>query len=97
MSVLIWGTSMGQLKLIGKGKYSSVYEHPCKVDYVLILSRDKFKEMLGDASNYFSDACLVHIPELTYVGALEGASVYECKLYARLTKKHWPKAYADYL
>lgn len=88
---------MGRLNRIGRGAYSTVYEHPCKADYVLILSRDKFKEILEESISYFSDACIVHIPELTYVGALDYKTVYECRRYARLTKKHWPKAYADYL
>lgn len=88
---------MGQLKRVGKGAYSDVYEHPLKVDYVLIVGRDVFKEMLVDVSSSISDEHLAHIPELTYVGALDYATVYECKRYARLTKKHWPKAYTDYL
>lgn len=88
---------MSRLKRIGRGAYSTVYEHPCKADYVLIISRDKFKEMLEEICTYFSDECLAHIPELTYVGALDYETVYECRRYARLTKKHWPKAYADYL
>lgn len=95
--MLTWGTNMGSLKRVGKGQYSSVYEHPIKADYVLILSRDKFKELLSEAVTHISDECLVHIPELTYVGSLDYDSVYECKRYVRVTKKHWPKAYADYL
>lgn len=95
--MLTWGTDMGNLSCIGKGKYSSVYEHPLKADSVLILGQDPFKEMLVEVRCHISEEFLVHVPQLEHTGELDTSVVYEAPRYVRLTKKHYPKAYADYV
>lgn len=94
--LIVIASDTKKLKLIGKGCFSKVYEHPTDPKSVIIHSNDLMKDCLNMYNNCYKKS--IHIPRIEYLTENDniGFTVYVSQKYNKLTKRDYQKAYADF-